>query len=93
MKYTGLKVFLLIFTCNSTSDSKISTVLTIFQTAFDIFKTGSQIVDLIRKQNAATVEDLSVQIKAIRNDMEKMIQASTTRIIEEITLQTKLDKN
>lgn len=59
---------------------------------FDIFKIGLEVVDLIRKQNEGSVEDLKAELEAVQREMERMIAASTTAIIQEITLQNKLER-
>ena len=74
------------------TQSGITAVLNIFKTGIDIFETGFQIVDLIRKQNSGSAEDIQVKLEEVRHGLERMIRSSTTDIILEITLQKKLDR-
>ena len=72
--------------------SQALVVYDVFGIGFDIFKIGLEIVDLIRKQNEGSVEDLKRELEEVQHKMEQMIAASTTAIIREITLQTKLER-
>ena len=74
------------------TQSSITAVLNIFKTGIDIFKTGFQIVNLIKQQNSGSAEDLQVKLEEVRRGLERMIRSSTTDIILEITLQKKLDR-
>ena len=67
-------------------------VLTIFKTGVDIFKTGFGIVNVLRQQSSGSVEDIRNQLEEVRQSMERLITSSTTAIIQEITLQNKLDR-
>ena len=75
-----------------TTRSQALVVYDVFGIGLDIFKIGLEIVDLIRKQNEASVEDLKRELEEVQHEMEQMIAASTTAIIQEITLQTKLER-
>ena len=76
----------------SNSQSNALSVLKIFKTGIDIFKTGFQIVNLIRNRNSGSIEDLQAQLEEVRRGIERMIKSSTTDIIREITLQNKLNR-
>ena len=65
-------------------------VLVIFKTAVDIFKTGFQIVNLIKKQNSVSNEEIKADIEEARRSIETLLLSSTTVIIREIRLQFKL---
>lgn len=67
-------------------------VLNVFKTGVDIFKTGLQIVNVIRKLNSGSIDDVQSQLEEVRRGLERMIRSSTTNIIREITLQNKLDR-
>ena len=67
-----------------------ATVLKVFKTVIDIFKTGFQIVNLIKKQNSDSIEEVKAEIEEARRSIEKLILSSTKVIIREIRLQFKL---
>ena len=67
-------------------------MLKVSETAINIFKTGLEIVDLIKKLNSDPTADLKNMLEEIRKDMTRMISSSTTAVIREITLQNKLEK-
>ena len=87
-----ITVYFCLLFCSPRTESKLTAVVTVFKTAIDIFKTGFQIVNFIRKLNSDPKADLKNMLEEIRKDMTRMISSSTTAIIREITLQNKLEK-
>ena len=82
MHLSALLIFSIVVSgCIPTSQSDVLAVLNIFKTGFDIFKTGFKIVNVIRKQNSGSYEDIKNQLESVRQDMERMIKSSTTVII------------
>ena len=65
-------------------------VLKVFKTVIDIFKTGLQIVNLIKKLNSDSIEEVKAEVEEARRSIENLILTSTTVIIREIRLQFKL---